>query len=127
MAIEAVSRFSEAGDSLLVTTQNLIELWAVMTRPTTSNGLGFTMAEAKTALQLIEQDYVRLPDEDDGLFREWRALVTRFQVSGKQVHDARLVAAMRVHGIRRILTFNVADFARYSDLITAVHPAEAAA
>jgi predicted nucleic acid-binding protein len=38
-----------------------------------------------------------------------------------QVHDARLVAAMRVHSVKRILTFNDKDFARYTD-IAAVHP-----
>jgi len=37
------------------------------------------------------------------------------------VHDARLAAAMLVHGIGHILTLNVADFSRYSGL-TAVHP-----
>jgi predicted nucleic acid-binding protein len=42
-------------------------------------------------------------------------------VSGVQVHDARLAAAMRVHGIERVLTFNERDFARYPD-IQAVHP-----
>jgi predicted nucleic acid-binding protein len=42
-------------------------------------------------------------------------------VSGVQVHDARLVAAMRVHGVKRILTFNERDFARYAD-VEAVHP-----
>lgn len=127
IAVEAVGRISDAGDTLLVTTQNLIELWAVMTRPAASNGFAFTTSEANTALRLIERDYVRLPDRNDNLFQEWRSLVTRFGVSGKQVHDARLVAAMRVHGVRRILTFNTADFARYSERITAVHPAEAAA
>jgi predicted nucleic acid-binding protein len=35
--------------------------------------------------------------------------------------DARLVAAMRVHGVKRILTFNDKDFVRYTD-IEAVHP-----
>jgi predicted nucleic acid-binding protein len=34
-------------------------------------------------------------------------------VLGTKVHDARLVAAMNVHGIERILTFNTGDFARY--------------
>jgi hypothetical protein len=34
-------------------------------------------------------------------------------VIGSQVYDARLVAAMTVHGVGRILTFNVADFSRY--------------
>ena len=33
----------------------------------------------------------------------------------------RLVAAMRVHGVKRILTFNAKDFARYV-AIEAVHP-----
>jgi predicted nucleic acid-binding protein len=46
-----------------------------------------------------------------------------YRVSGVQVHDARLVAAMRVHGVRRILTFNTKDFARFDD-IEAVHPAD---
>ncbi|MCS6859946.1 MAG: hypothetical protein NZT92_06465 [Abditibacteriales bacterium] len=40
---------------------------------------------------------------------------------GVQVHDAYLVAAMRVHGITNLLTFNVGDFASYPG-ITAVHP-----
>jgi len=42
-------------------------------------------------------------------------------VSGVQVHDARLAAAMRVHGVKRILTFNDRDFARYADM-EAIHP-----
>ena len=42
-------------------------------------------------------------------------------VAGVQVHDARLAAAMRVHGVKRILTFNDRDFARYAD-IEAIHP-----
>ena len=33
-------------------------------------------------------------------------------VLGKQAHDARLVAACRVHGSAGILTFNVGHFAR---------------
>ena len=46
-------------------------------------------------------------------------------VSGVQVHDARLVAAMRVHGLDRLLTLNVADFSRYPGIV-AVHPRDAA-
>ena len=44
-----------------------------------------------------------------------------YKVIGVNVHDARLVAAMLVHGLTHILTFNIADFARYSE-ITAVNP-----
>jgi predicted nucleic acid-binding protein len=42
-------------------------------------------------------------------------------VSGVLVHDARLVATMMTYGIAQIVTFNVADFARFSE-IEAVHP-----
>jgi predicted nucleic acid-binding protein len=45
------------------------------------------------------------------------------RVSGAQVHDARLVAAMRVHGVKRILTFNTRDFTRFTG-IEAIHPAD---
>jgi hypothetical protein len=41
------------------------------------------------------------------------------------VHDARLIAAMMVHGAKRILTFNYKDFVRFRD-IEAVHPLELA-
>jgi predicted nucleic acid-binding protein len=41
-------------------------------------------------------------------------------VIGGQVYDARLVAAMIMHGVRRILTFNTGDFARYG--IEVIHP-----
>jgi predicted nucleic acid-binding protein len=40
---------------------------------------------------------------------------------GSKVHDAKLVATMKVHGIGRILTFDTEDFARYD--IEAIHPA----
>jgi predicted nucleic acid-binding protein len=49
------------------------------------------------------------------------AILVTYGVSGVQVHDARLAAAMRVHGVKRILTFNERDFARYRD-IEPVHP-----
>lgn len=42
--------------------------------------------------------------------------MTHYSVSGKNAHDARLVAAMRVHGIDSILTFNAQDFVRYTEI-----------
>jgi hypothetical protein len=58
------------------------------------------------------------------IYAEWRRLVVTFGVSGVQVHDARLVAAMNVNRITHILTLNTADFIRYaSEGIVAVNPA----
>ncbi|MEK7832647.1 MAG: hypothetical protein AAB401_16260 [Acidobacteriota bacterium] len=42
---------------------------------------------------------------------------------GKPAHDARIVAAMKVHGIAHLLTFNVGDFKRFPN-ITVVSPDE---
>lgn len=61
-----------------------------------------------------------LPDSL-AVHEEWRKLLVTHSISGVQVHDARLVAAMRVHGVKRILTFNHKDFARFTD-IEAGHP-----
>jgi predicted nucleic acid-binding protein len=67
---------------------------------------------------------VLLP-ETPAIFPAWEALVSRYQVSGKPTHDARLVAAMQVHGLTSILTFNASDFRRYAD-IEVVDPADVA-
>jgi predicted nucleic acid-binding protein len=63
-----------------------------------------------------------LPDTPD-IYPEWRRLVLAIGVSGRQVHDARLAAVMRAHGVTHILTFNASDFTRYPG-ITVVHPRE---
>ena len=87
-----------------------------------SNGLGLTPAHAERVLVHVEPSVVRLRDLDSA-YPEWKRLVAQFGVSGKTAHDARLVAAMNVHGVKRILTFNIGDFTRYSE-IQAVSPAD---
>ena len=57
------------------------------------------------------------------LHEEWRKLIVQYEVSGVQVHDTRLVAAMRVHGVKRVLTFNTKDFTRFKGIV-AVSPTE---
>lgn len=59
--------------------------------------------------------------EDDAIYTEWRKLVSSYGVSGKTSHDARLVAAMKVHGVTHVLTFNVEDFRRFEG-IQVLHP-----
>ena len=41
-------------------------------------------------------------------------------VSGRQIHDANIVATMLAHGEHRLLTFNAADFRRYGNRIELV-------
>lgn len=115
---QAMTRIAERGNELCVASQNLIEFWAVCTRPLTQNGLGLLPAQASSVLLRIESSVTRLADDPDRVYPEWRKLVTTYGVSGKKAHDARLVAAMNVHGITHIVTFNVGDFGRYVGIVT---------
>ena len=46
-AREAIAKFSKDGHRICVTSQNLVELWAVCTRPIENNGFGLTPAQAR--------------------------------------------------------------------------------
>jgi predicted nucleic acid-binding protein len=116
----AVAKLALAGTTLHYTHQNIAELWNVMTRPMTRNGFGLTAAEAERAVRVIEAGMSLLAD-NEAIYRKWRRIILRHGVSGVQVYDARLAAAMLMHGIKHIVTLNVADFSRYHG-ITAVHP-----
>ena len=118
----AIERLIEEGAEICYTPQNVVEFWSVFTRPKEKNGFGLSVAEADREARLIETRFAFLPD-NERIHSEWRRLVVAHGVSGAQVHDARLVAAMRVHAITHLLTLNKTDFLRYRD-ITAVHPEE---
>jgi predicted nucleic acid-binding protein len=108
------------GERLCISSQNLIELWNVCTRPVAKNGFGLTIAETDERAKLIESSFGFLPD-NERVHAEWRRLVVAYAVAGVQVHDAHLVAAMLVHGITGLLTLNDRDFLRYAG-VAAVHP-----
>jgi len=124
----AVRKLRASGHKLRVTPQNFVEFWNVATRPAARNGFGLTPVEADRLLRLAERLFPLLPDSPV-VYPQWRRLVVTFLVvtfgvSGVQVHDARLVAAMISHGVTHILTFNTADFVRYAtEGIVAVDPA----
>jgi predicted nucleic acid-binding protein len=124
LAIDSVARLLAAGEQVYFTLQNVSEFWNVMTRPIAANGLGFSPAFALGEVSKIEAALVLLPDSP-AAYEEWKRLVTFYAVSGAKVHDARLVAIMNVHGVRRILTFNTGDFVRFE--IEVLHPAAALA
>jgi predicted nucleic acid-binding protein len=64
-----------------------------------------SIAETEHSARIVEGEFLLLP-ETARVHYEWRRLVVAHSVSGVQVHDAHLVAAMVVHGIQDILTFN---------------------
>jgi len=119
---QCTDRLWERGADLFYTSQNLAEFWNVCTRPADRNGFGFSVAETDERASLIEAKFSFAADSE-ATHQEWRKIVVAAGVSGTQVHDARMVAAMRVHGIANLLTLNAKDFRRFSG-ITVLSPDE---
>lgn len=120
-AVAALALLRSQDETLCIFAQNVIEFWAVATRPTENNGLGLSVEEARLQLDQVKLHFV-LKADDETVFENWERLVEKYGVHGKAVHDARIVAAMQTHSIANILTFNIDDFRRYSDIIRAVVP-----
>ena len=124
-AVASVDSLHRRGDQPCVVPQVLYEFWVVASRPTADNGLGLSVAEAASELARLKALFAFLADSA-AIYPEWERLVAAFAVSGKKAHDARLVAAMSVHGVSHLLTFNIADFARYP-AVTVLDPSAVAA
>jgi predicted nucleic acid-binding protein len=106
---------------VFIVPQNIFEFWAVATRPASANGLGLPIEKAAKESDRIVFQFI-LKQDNELVFDNWESLVRKFRVSGKETHDARLVAAMLAHDIRNILTFNVKDFKRYAGTVDAFDP-----
>lgn len=119
-AYETVAQLIEFGHRVCITSQNVIEFWAVATRPVSANGLGWDVAKTKSEVDLILGRFPLLVDTPE-IFACWSQLVSTLAITGKRVHDARLVAVMLVHRLQHLVTFNIDDFKVYSGL-TLVHP-----
>ena len=117
----AINALHATGEVLCVVPQNIYEFWAAATRPTAANGLGLTVPECQVEVARLKRLFRFLLDVP-ALFAEWEALVAAHDCKGRVSYDARLVAAMRSHGITRLLTRNTADFARFPGL-TILDPA----
>jgi len=89
---------------------------------TARGGLGLSVEATERRVRLLERHFRVLPD-NPAIYQEWKSLVVMHGVTGVQVHDVRLVAAMKVHGVLHILTVNIGDFKRYPS-INALAPTE---
>ena len=121
-ARNAIKALTARGEEIQIVPQNLFEVWVVATRPVVQNGLGMSISEVAAELTRLREMFPLLPDTP-AIYPVWENLVVQYQVVGKPAHDARLVAAMQVHGLSSILTFDKSGFSRYAG-IEVVHPAE---
>ena len=98
--------------------QVLREYLVVATRPAELNGLGLGISKALENVNAIRAR-LRFLNENRAVLR-LRAPLDDVDCSGKQIHDANVVATALSHGVQRILTSNTQDFERFTALVEVV-------
>ncbi len=108
----STANLPDMGLDCCVVPQVIYEYWSVATRSAAQNGLGLSPAETARDVSEYLVAFTLLRDER-AVFEHWHQLVINHGVLGKNVHDARPVAAMDRHGIAYLFTLNEGDFLRY--------------
>jgi predicted nucleic acid-binding protein len=114
-ALAQLGAFRQAGVALWISRQILREHLAALTRPQ-----AFTppIVPAVLITDVIRfQSQFQIAEDGPVVTASLLALLGSVAVGGKQVHDANIVATMQAQGLRRLLTHNTADFARFGTLI----------
>ncbi len=120
LVTRAIANLLRQGHQVCITSQIIIEFWAVATRPVNVNGLGWSHEKTRTEVEQLLNQFPLL-DETPQIFPHWLSYVTTNRVMGKRVHDARLIAVMLAHGVTHLLTFNTDDFTSAEGIVI-VHP-----
>lgn len=118
---KAVEQLIVSADEIVLVPQCIYEFWSTGTRPVVVNGFGWTPQRTRLEVEKLLLVFHLLPDTPD-IFSHWLELVTTHHVAGKQIHDARLAAALKAHGLGALLTLNGDDFRRFGTEI--IHPRE---
>src|SRR3954469_4100550 len=117
-ASEELRRRSDSGQELWLSRQVLREYLATLSRPQ-------TFTRAKPARELVGDaryflSHFQLAEEGPTVTEKLLELIEKVEIGGKQIHDANIVATMLANGVPTLLTHNVEDFARFSDVIRVI-------
>lgn len=117
-AQQALQSYNQKGADIWISRQIIREFLATLTRPQV-----FAYPTSTTSLRAEVELFTRqyhIAEDNAEVTERLLQIVGSVPVGGKQVHDANIVATMQVYGVTHLLTHNVSDFARYSQLITVV-------
>jgi len=118
-ALSILNDWPAGHTTLCVSSQILREYLTVATRPADENGLGLKPPEALGNVRAIRERTTLLV-EDAKVTERLLGLLADVECSGKQIHDANVVATMLVHGVGTVVTRNVDDFARFGGYVNVV-------
>ena len=113
-ALAAIKTACQAERSLWISRQIIREYLATMTKPQAFETLSKT-----TVLEQIDQFVLQFNVTDDtaSVTQHLTRLIRDFEVGGKQIHDANIVATMLAYDIPCLLTHNTKDFQRFKNII----------
>ncbi|MBI3966858.1 MAG: type II toxin-antitoxin system VapC family toxin [Chloroflexi bacterium] len=117
-AQQALESAAAAGVELWISRQTLREYLAVVTRQQYFPS-PLPVADAIARVQYFETIF-QIAEDGPAVMARLLLLLQQVAVGGRQIHDANIVATMQAHGIRRLLTHNVADFTRFAAHVTVV-------
>ncbi len=107
----------QAGFHLAFCGQVIREYLVVATRPVDVNGFGLRSGDAVHNIKEFHKLLVTY-DEKKITVESLQHLVVKHQLKGKRIHDANIVATMKTHGIKFLITDNSADFKCFEDIET---------
>ena len=116
VASMALANLRRASSPLWISRQILREYLAVLSRPQVYTAPLAPNQLAADVLYFLTQ--FQVAEDGPAVTTNLLALLVAVPTGGKQIHDANIVATMQAHGLRRLLTNNMADFARFSHIIT---------
>lgn len=114
----AIQIREQTGVEIWISRQVLREYLAALTRPQafgTPLPVSVVIAEAR-----VHSQRFRMAEDNAQITENLLTMMAQIPMGGKQVHDANIVATMQAYGIGQLLTHNVADFNRFSHLITVI-------
>ena len=111
-AHDAIQGLEKENAELFISRQVLREYLASMTRPDMLTK-ELSKESVIKAVRHFEEDFTVFNDAP-GVTEQLLELAEAVSVSGKQIHDANIVATMLVNDVHELLTHNVSDFKRFS-------------
>lgn len=114
-ALTAITTAFEDGRELWISHQVIREYLATLTRPQI-----FGAVPKQTVLIQVSQflEQFNVADDNLAVTENLLNLMTHYEIGGKKVHDANIVATMLAYSIPFILTHNTKDFERFGDIVT---------
>ena len=104
-----------AAGGMWISSQILREFLSAVTRPH-PNAAAVPVHEAVRQARFFARRFW-IAEDGPAVFDRLCRLLEDYPTSGRQVHDANIVATMLANGITRLLTLNVTDFRRFEGLI----------